>query len=82
MYGLSGEHILILAIVLLLFGPRRLPGLGHSIGRTMKTFKDGMNGLKDPEPAQKPAPSLLEKKSAPAAAAPAKETPAEQETRA
>jgi sec-independent protein translocase protein TatA len=55
MLGLSGEHLLVLLIILLIFGPRRLPDLGHSIGRTIKNFKDGMNGTSSaPEkPAQK-----------------------------
>jgi sec-independent protein translocase protein TatA len=44
MYGISGEHLLILLVILLIFGPRRLPDLGHSIGRTMKNFKDGLSG--------------------------------------
>jgi sec-independent protein translocase protein TatA len=44
MYGISGEHLLILLVILLTFGPRRLPDLGHSIGRTMKNFKDGLSG--------------------------------------
>jgi sec-independent protein translocase protein TatA len=44
MLGLSGEHILVLLVILLIFGPKRLPELGHSIGRTMKNFKDALNG--------------------------------------
>jgi sec-independent protein translocase protein TatA len=51
MYGISGEHLLILLVILLIFGPRRLPDLGHSIGRTMKNFKDGINGNQDAKPA-------------------------------
>lgn len=44
MFGLSGEHLLILAGVLLIFGPRKLPELGSSIGKAMKNFKEGLNG--------------------------------------
>ncbi len=64
MYGISGEHLLVLAIILLIFGPRRLPDLGHSIGRTLKNFKDGMSGQGAPAPAAespKAAAPLLEK---------------------
>lgn len=43
MFGISGEHLLVLLVILLIFGPKRLPDLGHSIGRTLKNFKDGMN---------------------------------------
>lgn len=44
MFGISGEHLLLVLIVLILFGPKKLPDLGHSIGRTMKNFKDALNG--------------------------------------
>ncbi len=50
MFGLSGEHILVLLVILLIFGPRRLPDLGHSIGRTIKNFKDGLNNPDSPKP--------------------------------
>jgi sec-independent protein translocase protein TatA len=43
MFGLSGEHLLILAGVLLIFGPRRLPELGSSIGKALRNFKEGLN---------------------------------------
>jgi sec-independent protein translocase protein TatA len=66
MLGLSGEHLLVLLIILLIFGPRRLPDLGHSIGRTIKNFKDGMSGTASaPEkPAQKLEAKLSEPKPA------------------
>lgn len=51
MYGISGEHLLILLVILMIFGPRRLPDLGHSIGRTMKNFKDGLSGNHEAKPA-------------------------------
>jgi sec-independent protein translocase protein TatA len=35
--------LIILFIVLLLFGPNKLPELGKSIGKAIKGFKDGMN---------------------------------------
>jgi len=41
--GLSFWHILILAvIVLLLFGPSRLPQLGKSLGEAIRGFKKGI----------------------------------------
>ena len=43
MFGLSGEHLLILAAVLLIFGPKKLPELGASIGKAMRNFKEGLN---------------------------------------
>lgn len=44
MFGLSGSHLLILFVVVLLFGSRRLPELGSSLGQGMKAFKDAMDG--------------------------------------
>jgi sec-independent protein translocase protein TatA len=38
------ELILVLAIVLLIFGPKRLPGLGRSLGSGMREFKDAITG--------------------------------------
>ncbi len=43
--GLSPMHlILILGVVLLLFGPSRLPGLGKGIGEAIRGFKKGLEG--------------------------------------
>ena len=43
--GLSFWHlIIILVIVLLLFGPNRLPGLGKSVGEAIRGFKKGLDG--------------------------------------
>ena len=50
MFGFSGEHLLVLLVILLIFGPKRLPDLGHSIGRTLKNFKDAMNGGDSSQP--------------------------------
>lgn len=44
MFGISGEHLLVLLVILLIFGPKRLPDLGNSLGRTLKNFKDAMAG--------------------------------------
>lgn len=43
--GLSIWHLLVLlAIVLLFFGPSRLPGLSKSIGESIRGFKKGLKG--------------------------------------
>jgi sec-independent protein translocase protein TatA len=47
MFGLSGGHLLILAIVVLLFGNRRLPELGSALGKGIGAFKKGLEGSKD-----------------------------------
>jgi sec-independent protein translocase protein TatA len=49
MFGLSGGHLLILAIVVLLFGSRRLPELGSALGKGIGAFKKGLEGGKDDE---------------------------------
>lgn len=38
------EIILLLVIVLVIFGPKRLPQLGRQMGRGMKEFKDSVTG--------------------------------------
>jgi TatA/E family protein of Tat protein translocase len=47
MFGISGEHILILGIVLLIFGPRRLPELGNTMGKAIRNFKDAISGVEE-----------------------------------
>jgi sec-independent protein translocase protein TatA len=36
------ELIIVLVIVLLVFGPKRLPGLGRQLGSGMREFKDSI----------------------------------------
>ena len=63
MFGYNlGTIIIILVIVLLLFGPRRLPELGESIGKAIRSFKkahdDGPETL--PKEEAKAAPAATE----------------------
>lgn len=37
------DLLVILVIVLLFFGPKRLPGLGRSLGSGIREFKDGIS---------------------------------------
>lgn len=48
MFGSIGiqELILIFIIALLLFGPKRLPEIGKTIGKTLKEFKRATNEVK------------------------------------
>lgn len=40
MFGISGfELLIIIAFVLIIFGPDKLPDLARTVGRTMATFK-------------------------------------------
>lgn len=44
------ELLIILAVILLIFGPKQLPKLGNAIGKTVKGLRDGMSSdLKDDE---------------------------------
>jgi sec-independent protein translocase protein TatA len=43
------ELILLLIVLLLIFGPRRLPEIGRSLGKGMREFKDSVSG-KDSAP--------------------------------
>ena len=38
------EIIIVLVLVLVLFGPKRLPDLGRSLGTGMREFKDSVTG--------------------------------------
>ena len=44
------EIIVIVLVVLLLFGGKKIPELMHGVGKGVKSFKDGMNGLEEPKP--------------------------------
>lgn len=51
---LSPVHLLIvLAIALLVFGPRRLPEIGSGLGKTIRAFKGALSGNEEDIP-QKP----------------------------
>ncbi len=46
------ELIVLLFVALLLFGPKRLPQVGRSIGQGVREFKDTITAVKSPEPAK------------------------------
>ena len=41
------ELLVVLAIVLVIFGPKALPKLGRSLGKTLGSFRKGMNDSAD-----------------------------------
>ena len=43
------EILLLLLVLLLVFGPKRLPEMGRSMGRGMREFKDSLTGKGDDE---------------------------------
>jgi len=61
MFGYSwGPILIILVIVLLLFGPKRLPELGESIGKAINSFKkahDEPENLTNKQEAESPSQS-------------------------
>jgi sec-independent protein translocase protein TatA len=56
------DAIVVLLIVLLIFGPKRLPELGKGLGQGMREFKEGIsNGSKeDDKPAITPMTQVSE----------------------
>lgn len=50
------ELIILLGVVLLFFGPKRLPGLGNALGSAIRGFKRGISGQQDDEQAQQKLP--------------------------
>ena len=51
----SGELIIVLIIVLLVFGGSQLPKLAKNLGKAQKEFKDGLaEGMKDDKQAAQP----------------------------
>ncbi|MBI5883850.1 MAG: twin-arginine translocase TatA/TatE family subunit [Elusimicrobia bacterium] len=56
MFGTGwGEWLLVGAVVLLLFGAKRLPELAESFGKSIKSFKKGMKEAEE-EPSSKKGP--------------------------
>jgi sec-independent protein translocase protein TatA len=57
------EVLIILVIVLVVFGPKRLPDLGRSLGSGMREFKDSITGSSkddDDEPSKLTASAKAE----------------------
>jgi sec-independent protein translocase protein TatA len=58
MLGLDNPvHLLfLLALLLLVFGAKRLPEMGRSLGSGLRGFKDSLSAEAPPAPALEPAP--------------------------
>jgi sec-independent protein translocase protein TatA len=57
------ELLIILVILIVIFGPKRLPQLGRQLGSGMREFKDGVTGKRgddDDEDDDAPAPAPAE----------------------
>ena len=44
----SAEWLVILGVALLIFGPSKLPRLGRAVGESIRNFKQGLGGLREP----------------------------------
>ena len=45
----TGEIVLLLAIALIVLGPKRLPEVARSMGRGIREFRDSLGGDRDDE---------------------------------
>lgn len=43
------ELLVVLAIVVIIFGPKQIPKLSKMFGKTVKSFKEGINNMDDEE---------------------------------
>jgi sec-independent protein translocase protein TatA len=60
-FGISIWELLILLVVLLLiFGAKRLPEMGRSLGKGMREFKDSVTGVEESVTTTKPTPTSAE----------------------
>jgi sec-independent protein translocase protein TatA len=50
------EIILVLIVALVVFGPKKLPDLGHSLGKGIREFKGSVTGESDEPPKVEAAP--------------------------
>jgi len=51
------EILIVLGVVLAVFGTKRLPELGSSLGRGINSFRKGIDGHDEPAPAAVAAPA-------------------------
>jgi sec-independent protein translocase protein TatA len=57
--------IIILIVLLVVFGPKRLPEMGRSLGRGMREFKDSVTGKDDDEEPRELPPAADDEPAAP-----------------
>jgi sec-independent protein translocase protein TatA len=57
-FGIQPIHLIVIAIIaLLIFGPRRLPEIGHSIGKAITEFRKGAREMTESFKEEVNAPS-------------------------
>jgi sec-independent protein translocase protein TatA len=77
------EFVILIGILVLLFGAKRLPDMARSIGQSARVFKGEMKGMKsdDASKSEQPAdpqPALPQAQQTPAQQTPAQQIPAQQ----
>jgi len=51
MFGLGAQELMIiLGIVVLIFGAKRLPELGSGVGKAIRNFKGGIKSIEEGDP--------------------------------
>ena len=58
--------VIILIVLLVIFGPKRLPEMGRSIGRGMREFKESVTGKDDDDDQPREIPPAAADESVPA----------------
>ncbi|MCC3515157.1 twin-arginine translocase TatA/TatE family subunit [Microcoleus sp. PH2017_18_LLB_O_A] len=54
MFGLGLPELGIVAVVaILIFGPKKIPELGNALGKTLRSFKEGVGQADDDESTRK-----------------------------
>jgi sec-independent protein translocase protein TatA len=59
--------IIILIVLLVVFGPKRLPEMGRSLGRGMREFKDSITGKDDDDDQPREIPPAAQDETVPGA---------------
>jgi sec-independent protein translocase protein TatA len=62
------EIVVVLIIALIVFGPKKLPDLGHSLGKGIREFKGSISGESDEAPAARVEARVEETPAAPVVA--------------
>jgi sec-independent protein translocase protein TatA len=53
MFGLGWPEVGVIAIAaILIFGPKRIPELGSTLGKTLRGFKEELQSNRDEEPSE------------------------------
>jgi sec-independent protein translocase protein TatA len=52
------ELLVLFAVLLLIFGPKRIPEMGRSLGRGMREFKESVTGKLELGPAEEQTPTM------------------------